>query len=209
MNAIRHHLVVLAGLIVLALIAGLAPALWVLAALVVTIGISRSTALLMARDERQSIAHLSGIILAITIGGLVAAAGATVWFFLGFGWIIGVAFVVLWLLFFATKEGDMASALREAGRVHADLARLVTARSANAITDDQLKARAEGLLDRRVPRFAHLFDDVAKVLVSSSGLTASQHRQLLELLALHTQRTRPYPISSTLREAIQAATARS
>lgn len=205
MNAIRHHLVVLAGLVVLTLIAGFAPALWVLSALVVTIGINRSTALLAARDERKPIAHASGITLTITIASLVAAAGAAVWFVLKSGWITGVAFVVLWLLFFATKENDGATALREAGAVRADLVRLVTARSTSAITDDQLRARAEALLDRRVPRFAHIIDDVAAVLVSSSGLTAGQHRQLLELLELHARRTRPHAMHSALRLAIQAA----
>lgn len=205
MTAIRHHLIVLSGLIVLTLVAGFAPALLVLLALVVTISINRSTALLAARDERQPIAHLSAIMLTITIISLVAAAAAAVWFVLEFGWITGVAFVVLWLLFLATKESDGARALREASVVRADLVHLVTARSTSAITEDQLKARAEALLDRRVPRFAHIIEDVAAVLVSSSGLTAGQHRQLLELLELHTRRTRPYPRHSTLRQAIQAA----
>jgi hypothetical protein len=201
----RHHLIVLAGLIVLIPLAGLVPTLWTLAALVVSIGVHRLGKLLNPADRGSPVPHAETIILVLISASFLLAAGAAVLLFLQFGWLTAVAFVVLWLAFWISHQDVDDRAVRAVQVVRSDLLRLIGERASGVITEEQLATRAELILSRRLPELAHNRGYVAEVLINADGLTTDQHRRLLDVVERHANQVQPVEPPSQLQQAIRRA----
>ncbi|MEU5894446.1 hypothetical protein ABZ835_47940 [Streptomyces sp. NPDC047461] len=179
MQAIRHVLLVLAGLLVLALADGVGSALSVALALALCVAVNRSAALF--RESR----HAGPIITTLLVLSLALGLGSAVILFLTRGWIAALGFVVLFLVYFASAEPSYARARRRAEALRDALLELVRARLARKVSEEQLTARADRLLKEQLrgPDFYGVAGRQA--LTSPTGMTAEEHQRLLQALQRH------------------------
>lgn len=197
MQAIRHVLLVLAGLVVLGLLAGPVPALWTAVALVAYTAVNRSIRLFGGARHAVAIsAVLTGLSLAVLLGAVVLQ-------FVGYGWVPAVGLVVLWLVYLGTAETAGERSRRHALELRGELLRLVREHLDRSITEDQLAARADVVLQARMGG-AHFAGDAARAaLTGADGLSAAEHRQLLSVLSRYLGRTERGRIPSRLHEAVR------
>lgn len=205
MHAIRHHLVLLAGLVLLAFLAGLVPTVWVAAVIVVSVGVNRLTSVVAFVDRRRSLPAALPLITALTILSVILAAAGAVFLFLGFSWKPALGFVVLLVAYLATREDEFTASRRKVSAVRAALVELIGARAVGSITEEQLTTRADIILQRDLPRHAYIIDSISAVLVSPDGLTPAQHWRLLELLQRHLAAAGVHARMSELHRAVRAA----
>lgn len=202
---IRHYIIILIGLVLLGALAGVAPALWTLLGLVVSLGVHAFQKIFVAADEQRPMQSLESVLLALVVATVVLAAGADVLLFLSFGWLTGVGFLVLWLIYWVMPESDVARAKRQVRVARTEILGQIHARILGEITEEQLNVRARTSLERNVPRLAHILDEVAAVLVSGADCTGGQHRRLLEIVGRFAERVRPDEPNSALRKAVRGA----
>lgn len=202
----RHHLIVLAGLIALIPFEGLAPTLWILAALVISIGVNRVGKLLNPDDGHSSVPHAEIAILALIIVSMLLAIGAAVLLFFRFDWLTAVAFIVLWLAFWVSRQDPADRAVQAVRAVRSELVRLIGERTSDLITEDQLLTRAELLLSRRLPVLTHNRSYIAEVLIAADRLTTDQHQRLLDVVERHADRVHPAEPPTQLQFAIRRTT---
>jgi len=93
-------LLILAGLIVLGVLAGPAPALWVALALAVCVAVNRSGALF------REAPHALGIIGTLIGVSMALGVAAPVLLFMAYGWLPPVAFVALVLVLLLKGVGE-------------------------------------------------------------------------------------------------------
>jgi len=202
MHAIRHYLVLLAGLVLLAFLAGPVPALWVGVAIVVSVGVNRLTRVITLLDRRSGLPRASMLILALTILSMVLMAAGAVLLFLRFGWKPALGFVVLLMAYLATKEDEIAASRRRVSAVRAALRELIDEHASGTITQDQFTTRAGIILQQDLPRHAYYIDSIAAALISADGLSPVQHRHLLELLQHHLTEAEKHAPPSKLHRAV-------
>ncbi|MFK3984310.1 hypothetical protein ACI2K4_28550 [Micromonospora sp. NPDC050397] len=197
MQAIRHQLLVLAGLVVLAFVVGVTSALWVGFALAVCVGLNRSAALF--HDTR----HAMAVITTLTVLSIVAGAAGAVLLFVLQGWPAGVGYLVLQLGYFAAAESPLDRSRRRAQALRDGLVDLVRARAARTISEDQLTARAGRLLRTRL-RGPDFHGDTARTtLTGGDGLSTEEHRQLLRVLDHYLGVTRRDGVTSRLHAVVR------
>lgn len=177
MRAVRHHLVVLAGLVVLALLEGVVPSLWTLAGLVVAIGTHRLATDLAVRRPDPS----PGVLLAIAIISIVLGVASAVVLFVAFGWVTAAVFVVLWFVFWGMKGNEETRAGNQARTVRSALLDLIDKQEAGVITSEQLTVRADGVL-RNGFRGTRVTAELVTELYRAFGITNARHQRLVTLL---------------------------
>ncbi|MBT1098317.1 hypothetical protein [Streptomyces sp. Tu102] len=179
MQAIRHVLLVVAGLLVLALFDSPGSALSTALALALCIGVNRAAALFHGSR------HAGPIITTLLVLSLALSLSSAVVLFLSRGRIAALGFVVLLLLYFGSAEPSSAKARRRAEALRDALLELVRARIARRVTEEQLTARADRLLKEQLrgPDFHGAAGREA--LTSSQGMTAEEHQRLLQTLQRH------------------------
>jgi hypothetical protein len=197
MSVLRPYLVVLVGYLAAIPLVGFTACLWSF------IGILVFAALDRVSDSVRS--DSAGLVLAVVIARIAVIVGIAVLLFVRFDWVTCVVFVVLLLAFLTTRETFVDRAERHTDAVRADLARLVAARSAGEITDDQLAVRADRALTGRLPRLAYITESVATRLTRADSLPPAQHRLLLDQLARHTKSVKRFGPETALENAIRAA----
>lgn len=178
MRAVRHHLVVLAGLVVLALFEGVVPSAWALAGLVVSLGTHRVGTDLVMRKPNAS----PGVLLTIAIIGMVLGAASAVGLFMAFGWVTATVFVVLWFVFWIVYEGKESRAWHQVRTVRSALLELVDQKETGAITAEQLIARVDGVLRKGFPGTRVTAELVTQLYEQDSRHSDAQHRRLVTLL---------------------------
>ncbi|TDC42236.1 hypothetical protein [Micromonospora sp. KC213] len=192
MRAIRHQLFVLAGLMLLGVVAGLAPAAWVALTLTVCVGVNRSTALFRAARHAQM------IIMALTVLSLVLVVGGVGLLFAVHGWKAALGFVVLLMVYFGAAETPHGRAGRRARMLRDDLCDLVRAWTAGSITEDQLATRTESLLRKRLHGYDFQVEIGRETLTSAEGLSPEEHRLLLQVLQRHLSKVEKGHVPSRL-----------
>ncbi|MFJ4820408.1 hypothetical protein [Streptomyces sp. NPDC088801] len=203
MSAMRHLLLVLAGLLVLAFADGTGSALSVALALTVCVAVNRSAALF--RESRNA----GPIITTLLVLSLALSLGSAVVLFTARGWIASLGFVVLLLVYFGSAEPSDARARRRAEALRGALLELVRARLARTVTEEQLTARTERLLEEQLrgPDFYGVAGREA--LTSSQGMTGEEHRRLLQALQRHLisaeRRRPPSRLHQAVRQRLDAA----
>jgi hypothetical protein len=178
MPAIRHQLVVLVGLALLSLAIGLTSTLWVALTLAVVIGVNRSTRLVTGYALVMTLTWLS---LVLAVVGVVVLS-------LAVGWMATLGYIVVFLLYFVAftvLENDYVRSLRRVEALRRALCDLIRARTSSSISDEQLAARVAALLASDLHERDFLDDGSCNLLASSDGLSAVEHRRLLELLQRH------------------------
>lgn len=201
MNAIREYLIVGAGLLVLIPAAGSGPAGLVLLALVASLGMHVVDKALLRLSGGD---WLTTALLVTAMTRMLAAVGAAVLLFVGTGWLAGVAFAVLWIVFYAARQTDHVRDEDRLRRVRQEVLALIDRRVSGVITEEQLTARASQLLERDVPRVAVSNEKLAAVLLDGSGYSADHQRRLADLVAAYAKRTSRFGTSELLRAAQNA-----
>lgn len=188
MQAIRHVLLVLAGLLVLALADSVGSALSVALTLALCVAVNRSAALFHeSRHARPIITTLLVLSLALSLCGVVVL-------YLARGWIAALGLVVLFLVYFGSAEPAYARQCRRADALRDALLELVRARLARRVTEEQLTARADRLLKEQLKGSDFYGVTGREVLTSPKGVTAEEHQRLLQALQRHlvsVERLRP------------------
>lgn len=177
MRAVRHHLAVLAGLIMLALFAGVTQSLWALAGLIVGLGTHRlATSLVMRRPDPSP-----GVLLAIVIISMALSLASAVVLFVAFGWVASTVFVLLWFVFWALREDKESRAWQQTRTVRSALVALIDQQESGAITAEQLTVRADDVLRKGFPG-TRITTQIVTRLYDGNGLASAQHRRLVTLL---------------------------
>jgi hypothetical protein len=197
MQAIRHLLLLLAGLVVLAFVADPVPALWAAVAVAAYTAVNRSSRLL--GNTRHAVA-MSAILTGLSLAVILIA---TVLLLVGYGWIPAAGLVVIWLIYLGAAENPHDRARRRALHLRNDLLKLVRERLTRSITDDQLTARASTLLGARLRGLDFTTDAARSTLTSADGLSPAEHRQLLQVLARHLGRAERAGMPSRLHETVR------
>ncbi|WP_330350937.1 hypothetical protein [Streptomyces sp. NBC_00582] len=202
MHTIRHILLVLAGLLVLAFVDTMGSALSVALALTVCVAVNRSAALF--RESRNA----GLIITTLLVLSLALSLGSAVVLFMTRGWIAALAFVVLFLLYFGSAEPSYARARRRAEALRDALLELVRARLARTVTEEQLTARADRLLKEQL-RGPDFYGSAGReALTSPKGMTQEEHRRLLQVLQRHLasieRRQPPSRLHKAVRQRLEA-----
>jgi hypothetical protein len=193
MHAIRHYLLVLAGLVLLAFLIGLTPMLWVASTLVVAIGVKGLT--VFTRSASSA--------LTFTILGLVLLLSGAVLLYFTQGWKATLGFVVLVFVYYGTSDNLYQRSHRHVVSLRKSLCELVQAQASGQITEDQLTARAEALLRRDLHREDVGLDSLISALIKPDDLPAPQHQRLLELLQRYlAERERLEVLKSPLHQAV-------
>lgn len=227
MHAIRHYVFFAAGLIVIGAIAGIGPALWVAAGLLVSIGVNSLAGVAARRDERGTVQrarkqmaggagraavvkalepgrHTLALVSICTFGSLVLAAASAAVLFIRYGWLPMTGFIVLFLGYFAVRETPGQRTKRLVVRLRATLLGFIAQREAGAITDEQLLTRSFDALDQG------LSDDVRRIpiyydrLLEPAGISTRRHHTLLNVLATYLETTEEHAFRySELHQAVR------
>jgi hypothetical protein len=208
MHAIRHYVVTLAGLAIIGGIAGIGPALWTAAALLVSIGANSMANFLAARNTdvalrrakkqmasgagRESVVkalHPGGFATAVAsislVGSLLLALAAAAVLFIRYGWLPMTGFIVLFIMYFAVRETDHGRTRRLVAELRTTLSGFIAQREAGLITDEQLLTRSFGVLDHDLSGNIRGIPAYRDQLLAPAGMSAGRHRTLLNVLAAY------------------------
>lgn len=133
MSPIRHDGIILIGVVVLGVISGFAPAAWTGAALLVSIGVNRSTRIIAGAGRDNAGEGLVRMLFLVSAVSIILAIVFAILLLINFGWIIGASFAVLFFAYFAVKEDSNAKAKREVARTRALLQDYVAQREAASL----------------------------------------------------------------------------
>ena len=183
MVEVRHYVVLVVGLTVLALIDSPATALWAALAIVATVGVHRLGRVVRWWDEQRTVPHAAELILAAIVGSVVVMVGCVTALFLVRGWRAAVGFLVVLAACAVAKESEFDRARRKTAQVRAALVALVDERAHGTITEEQLAARAALLLQRDLPPETYYIDSYGEALLSVENLSPTAHHRLVQILA--------------------------
>ncbi len=185
MHEVRHYAFLLGGLLLLGLLVGLVPTLWVAGVTVVSIGVNRLTRVIALMDRGDTRRLTLPLLAVCSVLSLVLAAGGALLLFLRFGWLPALGCVVLFIGYFAAKEDDLAKARRIVSKTRLALRESIVGWADGRITEEQLQRRTTLILRQGLPREAYFSDSIYNALMSTDGLSPDQHRRLLELMERH------------------------
>ena len=204
MRASLHYVLVLVGLIVLALIIGSGPALWVALALFVTLATHGMGGVIARADEYASKPYTLQLIWLSIASSIVLAVLSAVLLFVARGWMASLGFVLLYVGYFLTREDGHARWRREATKVRASLVELVAQRVRGGLTQEQLERQAFVKLERDLPERVYGLNFLYDPFISEDGMSPREHQIFLKLLEQHLSRTERLSVYSGMHTAVRA-----
>jgi len=227
MHAIRQYVVILAGLAIIGGIAGIRPALWTAAGLVVSIGANSLANFMAARSSDKAIrqaktrmasgAGRKAVVKALEpggfatalvsmsiIGSLLLAAATAALLFIRAGWLPMTGMIVLFLVYFGVRETDHGRTRRLVVRLRTTLSSFAAQREAGLVTDEQLLTRCFAALDQMLSADVRGIHGNYDLLLAQAGMPAGRHHTLLRVLATYLETTEEHAVRySELHKAVR------
>ena len=181
MIAIRHHVFVFVGLLLIGVLSGFWAAVWVGVGLALSIGANN----LANSDKNGESTRSTRLILFVTVLSLLLALASAVVIFLRQGWIPALGFVLLFLGYFSLREDRYAKWKRMVEAARASLVESLTKQSSGQLTQEQVEERFSLTLRQDLPEEGYRLDFYVKVLLEQRDLTSTQYLAYLTLLEKH------------------------
>jgi hypothetical protein len=182
MRAILHYVLMLAGLIVLGWITGFKPMMWVAVALFVSLATHAMTGVIARADEHAQSRYTLQLIWLCTVGSLVLAALAAIFLFMAYGWVAALGLVILYLIYFLSREDNHSRWKREVAKARASLVTLVAQRGRGRLTQEQLERQAFATLEQELPPRVYGLKFLYEPFLSNEGMSAGEYQIFLGLL---------------------------
>jgi hypothetical protein len=187
MRSIRHHVFILIGLILIAVIVGLAAAFWVAVGLILAIGANNLTHVIALVGEQEYGRAESTLrcVLIFTILSFVLAVISAIVIFFWHGWIPAIGLVVLFIGYFGLREDRFEKAKRKTQELRQRLEGEVVKAATNQITSQQMEERCSLILEQSLPDEAYRLSLVYEPLVAQNDLGGDKYQAYLGMLERH------------------------
>lgn len=178
MIAIRHHVFVFVGLVLISVFAGFWAAVWVGGGLALSIGANNFA----NSDENDERAWTPRLVLFLTVLSMLLAVASAVVIFLRNGWIPALAFVFLFLGYFSLREDRYAKWKRTVEAARASLVESLTKQSSGQLTQEQVEERFSLTLRQELPEEGYRLEFYVNLLLEQRDLGSTQYSAYLTLL---------------------------
>lgn len=183
MKAVRHLILIVAALILVAIFIGAAQAFWMAVGLFLAIGANNFTRVIGAAGDRHGPSEWTlRLVLIFTVLSIVLALASAVIIFLWYGWLPALIIVLMFFMYFALREDSHEKWKREVEQVRATLVENLSKEASGQLTQRQLEERFDSILQRSLPEQTYNLDFIYEPLLDRKGLGDSQYRAYLTLL---------------------------
>jgi hypothetical protein len=181
MHAIRHHIVILTGLVLIWLFIGFAPAAWMAVFLILSIGTSNFSHMIGRYADTHGVNDWTirlafffpalGIVLALIFIGVI---------FFWFGWVPALGLALMYFAYFALVETSSDRSIRQVGKIRSQLEEIYKNALSGRITREQLEERFSLAL-QDLPEPAYNLDFLYRPLLAQGSLNGEEYRRYLSL----------------------------